>query len=772
MLFVTLGTVVVGPASPAQADPGCQNTGILAVWARGSSQGFNTQNTEFTNFRDYLQAWFPNTPFATVQVGNEDGDTDSGLGATNVDSGEYPAVGGPNWIAYQIHDGTWQFPGYDVSVDIGTDGLVAYLNQRVIRCPNETFVLGGYSQGADVVGWALARTGYGGLSQAARDHIGYAALYGDPKFNAGNPYDRVLGRAPWWAKGNSRGYYEVEGALFPLNGVLGARSSYISSEFKDRFGSWCDDGDTVCTSKKLAWPLAGTHTSAYIGANGWIAKSVIAEIVPALSAKRDYLNPSTPKVLGASTFAPPAPPQTLTLTQSVSMWPSSGARAYQPLRWSFTVKNTSGYAASIARLVVAVRAPDGSPQDVPCSGGYGVSLQPNQTWTCDAPLSQGYGSQGTYTMWADWMGYDGEWHDGELGGNLSFTLGAPYTLSAAQPVSVGPSDNMAKFTPVWFSYRVRNNSGSAASIQRFVVAVRAPDGSAQDVQCQNGTGVTIQPNQEWTCAAPLPQGYGSSGTYTFWADWQGYDGSWHDTQLGWHNTFTEYQGPTLTTVGALSVGPSSSLAMYQPIRWSYRVRNTSGAWASIQKFSVPVRGPGGVPLDVPCANGTGVTLAPNEEWTCDAKLSTGYGSQGTYTFWADWQSYDGAWHQGNLSGNLTFTLGPPNTLSTTQYVAVSPTSPAANSSVTFTYQAKNTSGVPASVERFVVAVRGPLGEALDVPCAGGNGVPLAANATFTCTATVPSGYATGVYTYWADWMAYGGAWHDGQLSDVHAFTVN
>jgi hypothetical protein len=29
---------------------------------------------------------------------------------------------------------------------------------------------------------------------------------------------------------------------------------------------------------------------------------------------------------------------------------------------------------------------------------------------------------GTYTFWADWMGYDNAWHTGQLGGNQQFTL--------------------------------------------------------------------------------------------------------------------------------------------------------------------------------------------------------------------------------------------------------------------------------------------------------------------------------------------------------------
>jgi hypothetical protein len=87
-----------------------------------------------------------------------------------------------------------------------------------------------------------------------------------------------------------------------------------------------------------------------------------------------------------------------------------------------------------------------------------------------------------------------------------------------------------------------------------------------------------------------------------------------------------------------------------PIWWSFRIRNTSGGWATIQRLSVAVRGPQGNNLDVPCANGEGVNLTPGQEWTCDARLTSGYGQSGRFTFWADWQGYDGRWHTGELSG--------------------------------------------------------------------------------------------------------------------------
>jgi surface antigen len=229
-------------------------------------------------------------------------------------------------------------------------------------------------------------------------------------------------------------------------------------------------------------------------------------------------------------------------------------------------------------------------------------------------------------------------------------------LSATQAISVGPSDNVTLYTPLNWSYRVRNTSEGAASIQRFTVSVRGPSGTNLDVPCNGGSGITLSAGQEWTCTATLTTGYGQAGEYTFWADWQGYSGDWHPGGLGQPRTMTLSPATTLTAAQPISIGPSNYRPKLTPLWWSYRVRNTSGGHASIQRLVVAVRGPAGDALDVLCANGTGVTLAPQQEWTCDAQLPTGYGSTGTFTFWADWLGYDGQWHTGNLGSRGTFTL--------------------------------------------------------------------------------------------------------------------
>ena len=97
---------------------------------------------------------------------------------------------------------------------------------------------------------------------------------------------------------------------------------------------------------------------------------------------------------------------------------SSGYYLYAPINETFTVTNESGSAASIQRLTLAVRDPSSVAYDQTCATG--LSLQAGQSYTCT--LSNTWGSTGTYTIWADWLDYGGNWHQGQLGPNQTFTL--------------------------------------------------------------------------------------------------------------------------------------------------------------------------------------------------------------------------------------------------------------------------------------------------------------------------------------------------------------
>ncbi len=222
------------PAS-AQADPGCQ-AGVLIVWARGSDQNFTDRAQEFNAFKDRIGAALGATPHAAVQLGNIDGD---GI----LEKNEYPAAGGLSSIG----------PKYFASRATGRSELIEYLNRRASNCPRETFVIGGFSQGADVVGDAVLLEGYGDINDGARGRVAVVAMYGDPSHYAGR-------------------------GILPPRALPGWLTS------SGRIGSWCDVNDMYCRAKDFNFPWGNSHGWVYAqryipDTAAWIAQKAETKLV-------------------------------------------------------------------------------------------------------------------------------------------------------------------------------------------------------------------------------------------------------------------------------------------------------------------------------------------------------------------------------------------------------------------------------------------------------------------------------------------------------------
>jgi hypothetical protein len=137
--------LALAPASPTYADAPCRPGGVYMVWARGSGQKIGAPEVkQFQQQMAYALGVVGVTRYEWAELGNLDGEVGDGQPPNEPD--EYPAAEVP----WGIFNGD-----YDLSVRIGTDELVKHLNDRAAHCPQETVVLGGYSQGADVIGWAL-----------------------------------------------------------------------------------------------------------------------------------------------------------------------------------------------------------------------------------------------------------------------------------------------------------------------------------------------------------------------------------------------------------------------------------------------------------------------------------------------------------------------------------------------------------------------------------------------------------------------------------------
>jgi pimeloyl-ACP methyl ester carboxylesterase len=193
-LAATAGTAVVvgGPPSPADAQIGC--AAVEIVTARGT--------------------WEPqNSSYLLSQVANR---VRQGLVGVNVATYDvvYPAQ-----------------PSFNTSAPQGVTNLVNHLNTEAQQCPNQRYILMGYSQGGLVVVDSLLNTGraYGGtgtLSSAAASRIAAIGNFGSMRFTAGMPYNAGTPEAG-------------RQSLLPLQ--PGALSAYA-----DKMMDYCYNDDWVC----------------------------------------------------------------------------------------------------------------------------------------------------------------------------------------------------------------------------------------------------------------------------------------------------------------------------------------------------------------------------------------------------------------------------------------------------------------------------------------------------------------------------------------------
>ena len=233
--------MVVAPET-AHADPACVNKGAYILFARGSTAPLDSDPAR--DFRETVERELNGygVSHAWAELGNLDNDY-----RTDADGRHFP-------------NSSYEYPAspfgssYESSVATGVKELVANLNHRyetksgdwVSGCRDEVAILGGYSQGAQVVGQALNSAE---LGSDARRHIAAVALYGDTKY----------------ACDTNR--WSAIDCNFLSQGIMGARLPYISSDLVGRAMSWCDPGDGFCNGG----PNPGNHGSIYHGK--WIGLS-------------------------------------------------------------------------------------------------------------------------------------------------------------------------------------------------------------------------------------------------------------------------------------------------------------------------------------------------------------------------------------------------------------------------------------------------------------------------------------------------------------------
>jgi Cutinase len=200
---------------------------------------------------------------------------------------------------------------WTMSSSAGVAALTSRLTRQSAACPAERFVLMGYSQGAWVIGDALAGSGAGSappVSAAIGKKIRAVVLYGDPRFVAAEPY--------------------VTGTSTPgVNGVY-PRPQGALAAYANRIRSFCYADDTVCQNGATGdghsryWQVAGPDAARFARSKLTTAAAPVAR--PAEPA------PSTPEARTPGSARPAAPQPSAT---------SAPAGPTPAPRWWGRVKN-------------------------------------------------------------------------------------------------------------------------------------------------------------------------------------------------------------------------------------------------------------------------------------------------------------------------------------------------------------------------------------------------------------------------------------------------
>ena len=212
----------------------------VAIFARGSGQDLDSQESK--RFRDQLKLRIGEFNLHFYE-----------LGTAAQGKYQYPAINVSDWwrngnaLGAKITSG--KGGKYGRSVNQGVQELQAYLIFRQIACPQEMFILGGYSQGAQVIGQALNL-----IPESIKKRIVFSALFGDPKLHL----PEGEGFNPPACRHENLSVYRREIINCDIdNGSLGARKPYLAAYDAHKTGLWCLEQDFVCGTTKSALKNSG-----------------------------------------------------------------------------------------------------------------------------------------------------------------------------------------------------------------------------------------------------------------------------------------------------------------------------------------------------------------------------------------------------------------------------------------------------------------------------------------------------------------------------------
>lgn len=230
-LILGISLVTVDNMSALSVDNPCKN--VETIFARGSGAKLNDTSGESLKFFTELKNRISNT----ISYNSYE------LGTDTYNDFKYPAVAVNNWnwlnsLGASLSSG--QYFAYGNSVKQGVGELQSYLSKRYNKCKSSDswYIIGGYSQGAQVIGQAL-----NGLDKNIRDRIVFVGLFGDPKLY----YPEGLGINPPACRGENISPWRRAASNCKLdNGSLSSRIPYLPSDMESKTGLWCYKKDMIC----------------------------------------------------------------------------------------------------------------------------------------------------------------------------------------------------------------------------------------------------------------------------------------------------------------------------------------------------------------------------------------------------------------------------------------------------------------------------------------------------------------------------------------------
>jgi hypothetical protein len=189
---------------------------------------------------------------------------------------------------------------YGESVDTGIGEFIGYLQQRMANCPDAKYIVGGYSQGAQVVDGALPL-----LSESERDKITYVALFGNPKLHLPEAHSFEAYRKDPSATDdplpdscygiNLSPWHNVIDDCLAYSGKLYTDKTYdpYPSDIQARVHDWCFKEDGICDGEKESWGAGHTKYADYTGVPRAVDEALFASGLP---PKPSFINLADPSM--------------------------------------------------------------------------------------------------------------------------------------------------------------------------------------------------------------------------------------------------------------------------------------------------------------------------------------------------------------------------------------------------------------------------------------------------------------------------------------------